>query len=820
MRLVHGETRPVHRAGRPRPRARGVPAAAAGRRAVPRGGGGAGRRRGDLRGAGDAGRRTSRDRARCPAARPRSLRRGRRTAPGRGRDVAARDVSFAVEPGETVALDRPVRRGQVDAAERRCSASRRRPRAGCGVGGADLAELDLAELARADRLGAAAARTSSRARSPTTYGWPGPTPPTTAVRAALRDAGAPVRGRAARRARTRARRGRRRALGRAAATGRPGPRVPRRPAAAAARRADGGAGRGDGGRRRRRGPAAWRAGRTVLLVVHRPALLARGGPGGARSEPRAGRRGRRHRTSGATAAAVRAGPGHGSRAGRGRSWTEPAHAQSAAPGGRRSPPRRACGRPPARRRGRLALALLLGASRSASAVGLMATSGWLISRASEQPPVLYLMVAVTATRAFGIGRAVFRYAERLVSHDAVLRMLAETARRRLPAAGTARPRRAAPAPAAGTCSPGSSPTSTPSRTTCCAGCCPRRGRGRRGRAVRRLHRRGCCPRPGRCSPLGLLAAGVGVPAAHRRARPPCRTPTRPRARRPGHPRRRPAHRHRRTDRRRRAARPARQGTARPTGELTRIAARAAAATALGGGLSALVCGLTVTCAAWSGSRRCATGGSTGSGWRSSCSRRSPRSRRSPDCRSPSSTGSGSSASAERVYEVLDAPVPVTNRSSPPPPPGDAVPARACEGLGARHAGAGAGRARRLRPDADRRAPDRGRRRVGLRQDHPRPGAAPLPGRRRGDVHARRRGRGRAGRGRRSAASSGCAPRTPTSSTAPCGRTSGSRVRGDGGRAAAGAARRPAARLGRRAARRSRHPRRRARRPALRRPAPA
>ncbi|MGW2814269.1 thiol reductant ABC exporter subunit CydD [Streptomyces sp. NPDC001415] len=76
-------------------------------------------------------------------------------------------------------------------------------------------------------------------------------------------------------------------------------------------------------------------------------------------------------------------------------------------------------------RGRIALALLLGALALGSAVGLMATSGWLISRASQQPPVLYLMVAVTATRAFGIGRAVFRYAERLVSHDAVLRMLAE-----------------------------------------------------------------------------------------------------------------------------------------------------------------------------------------------------------------------------------------------------------------------------------------------------------------------------------------------------------------------------------------------------------
>ncbi|MFG3347809.1 thiol reductant ABC exporter subunit CydD [Streptomyces sp. NPDC048018] len=76
-------------------------------------------------------------------------------------------------------------------------------------------------------------------------------------------------------------------------------------------------------------------------------------------------------------------------------------------------------------RGRMGLALLLGSLALGSAVGLMAVSGWLISRASEQPPVLYLMVAVTATRAFGIGRAVFRYAERLVSHDAVLRMLAD-----------------------------------------------------------------------------------------------------------------------------------------------------------------------------------------------------------------------------------------------------------------------------------------------------------------------------------------------------------------------------------------------------------
>ncbi|UWE13499.1 thiol reductant ABC exporter subunit CydD [Actinacidiphila bryophytorum] len=75
-------------------------------------------------------------------------------------------------------------------------------------------------------------------------------------------------------------------------------------------------------------------------------------------------------------------------------------------------------------RGRFTAACGLGALALLSAVGLMGTSGWLISRASQQPPVLYLMVAVTATRAFGIGRAVFRYGERLVAHDAVFRALA------------------------------------------------------------------------------------------------------------------------------------------------------------------------------------------------------------------------------------------------------------------------------------------------------------------------------------------------------------------------------------------------------------
>lgn len=68
-------------------------------------------------------------------------------------------------------------------------------------------------------------------------------------------------------------------------------------------------------------------------------------------------------------------------------------------------------------------ALALGILASGSAVALLATSMWLITRASEQPPILYLSFAVVGVRAFALGRAFFRYVERLVSHDSVLRQL-------------------------------------------------------------------------------------------------------------------------------------------------------------------------------------------------------------------------------------------------------------------------------------------------------------------------------------------------------------------------------------------------------------
>ncbi|MFJ3216984.1 thiol reductant ABC exporter subunit CydD [Kitasatospora sp. NPDC086801] len=133
--------------------------------------------------------------------------------------------------------------------------------------------------------------------------------------------------------------------------------------------------------------------RTVLIVAHRPALLAV-----------ADQRVRLAGAAPAPAAAAAERPAHS-----GRPTPAPAVAEDE--------PEAAAATP------RLALFVLLGALALGCAVALMATSGYLISRASQMPPVLYLMMAVTSVRAFGIGRSVFRYAERLVSHDAVLRTL-------------------------------------------------------------------------------------------------------------------------------------------------------------------------------------------------------------------------------------------------------------------------------------------------------------------------------------------------------------------------------------------------------------
>lgn len=333
---------------------------------------------------------------------------------------------------------------------------------------------------------------------------------------------------------------------------------------------------------------------------------------------------------------------------------------------------------------KLGLALLLGSLAVGSSVGLMAVSGWLISRASEQPPVLYLMVAVTATRAFGIGRAVFRYAERLVSHDAVLRMLADLrvavyrGLERIAPAGLRTTRR------------GDLLSRLVSdvdalqdywlRWLLPAGTALAVGAGAVGFTGWLL------PEAGAVLAVGLLLAGVGVPlvsgACSRHAE--------------------------------RQLAPARAalatgitdllgGTAELTvagalpsrrsqlraadGVLTRIASRAATATALGGGLSALICGLTVVGAALVAVPAVLDGRLAGVELAVVVL--------TPLAAFEAVTGLPLAVqyrqrvkhSAERVYEVLDAPLPVREPAAPAEAPASPFPL-SVRALSARYEGAG------------------------------------------------------------------------------------------------------------------------------------
>jgi ATP-binding cassette, subfamily C, bacterial CydC len=76
-------------------------------------------------------------------------------------------------------------------------------------------------------------------------------------------------------------------------------------------------------------------------------------------------------------------------------------------------------------RRRVALAVLLGALTVLFGVGLMASAGYLISRAAERPAVLSLEGVIVAVRFFGIGRPLLRYLERLASHDLALGALGD-----------------------------------------------------------------------------------------------------------------------------------------------------------------------------------------------------------------------------------------------------------------------------------------------------------------------------------------------------------------------------------------------------------
>lgn len=77
------------------------------------------------------------------------------------------------------------------------------------------------------------------------------------------------------------------------------------------------------------------------------------------------------------------------------------------------------------RRGRGVLSVVLASLSLLCAIGLIASSAWLISRAWQQPAIIFLAIAVVAVRAFGLGRGVFRYFERLVAHGAALRGLTD-----------------------------------------------------------------------------------------------------------------------------------------------------------------------------------------------------------------------------------------------------------------------------------------------------------------------------------------------------------------------------------------------------------
>ncbi|MBG6224761.1 ATP-binding cassette subfamily C protein CydCD [Arthrobacter sp. CAN_A2] len=75
---------------------------------------------------------------------------------------------------------------------------------------------------------------------------------------------------------------------------------------------------------------------------------------------------------------------------------------------------------------RFLAAAALGLGASVFAVALTALSGWLIVRAAEQPPILYLLTAIVGVRFFGIGRSLLRYEERLWLHRAVFHRADDT----------------------------------------------------------------------------------------------------------------------------------------------------------------------------------------------------------------------------------------------------------------------------------------------------------------------------------------------------------------------------------------------------------
>ncbi len=75
--------------------------------------------------------------------------------------------------------------------------------------------------------------------------------------------------------------------------------------------------------------------------------------------------------------------------------------------------------------GWVTLSVLLGMAAIISSVGLMSTSAYIIARAALHPSIAEIQVAIVGVRFFGLARGAFRYLERLVSHQATFRVLAQ-----------------------------------------------------------------------------------------------------------------------------------------------------------------------------------------------------------------------------------------------------------------------------------------------------------------------------------------------------------------------------------------------------------
>ena len=73
-------------------------------------------------------------------------------------------------------------------------------------------------------------------------------------------------------------------------------------------------------------------------------------------------------------------------------------------------------------KGQLAAAVTLSAASLGAAIGLLATSAWLISMASTRPPVLVLEVAIVSVRFFGLSRGALKYASRILEHNSALKI--------------------------------------------------------------------------------------------------------------------------------------------------------------------------------------------------------------------------------------------------------------------------------------------------------------------------------------------------------------------------------------------------------------